>query len=120
MGSVIQVPKESEGPAAPEPAASIVHAPEKVEPTAAVTSLAKASLVLRASYGFCEPSLDAQKPSLRATYNDLTPGHHDIFCTLPQGGAKVHVTAYDLRPGAKVSLVIVPGVDGRPIIGRSE
>jgi serine/threonine-protein kinase len=102
----------------PEPAPP----PEKLEKKEAPPAppVAKASLVLRASYGFCEPSLDAQKPSLRATYNDLAPGHHDIFCTLPQGGAKVHVTGYDLRPGAKVSLVIVPGPDGRPIIGRSE
>jgi hypothetical protein len=106
----LSVPTELNGPPA--------HPAEPVP--APAPSPAKASLVLRASYGFCEPSLDAQKPSLRATYSDLAPGHHDIFCTLPQGGAKVHVTAYDLRPGAKVSLVIVPGPDGRPIIGRSE
>ncbi|HEY8926901.1 MAG TPA: hypothetical protein VIU64_21105, partial [Polyangia bacterium] len=80
----------------------------------------KASLTLRASYGFCEPSLDAQAPSLRASYNDLSPGRHDIFCTMPQGGPKVHVTTYDLRPGARASLVIVPGPAGRPIIGRTE
>ena len=91
--------------------------------TAAAPSSApeqRASLTLRASYGFCEPSLDAQAPSLRANYNDLSPGRHDIFCTLPQGGPKVHVTTYDLRPGARASLVIVPGPAGRPIIGRTE
>jgi tRNA A-37 threonylcarbamoyl transferase component Bud32 len=119
--------KVADPPAAPEPAATAV---DKVEPPpgaassvagSSVTSVAaKASLVLRASYGFCEPSLDTQKPSLRATYRDLAPGRHEIFCTLPQGGAKVLVTSYDLRPGAKVSLVIVPGPDGRPIIGRAE
>jgi serine/threonine-protein kinase len=117
--TVIPVAKAPDAPAPVEANAPSAHPPEKVEPVPAPPP-AKASLVLRASYGFCEPSLDAQKPSLRATYNDLAPGHHDIFCTLPQGGAKVHVSAYDLRPGAKVSLVIVPGPDGRPIIGRSE
>ena len=77
-------------------------------------------MVLRASYGFCEPSLDAHPPSLRANYSGLVPGPHEIFCTLPQGGPKLHVATYDVRPGARTSLVIVPGPDGRPIIGRSE
>ena len=114
-------PPSAAPPAAPAVEAIVPNKPEKVEPPPILAPApARASLVLRASYGFCEPSLDAQKPSLRATYNDLVPGHHDIFCTLPQGGAKVHVSAYDLRPGARVSLVIVPGPDGRPIIGRSE
>jgi hypothetical protein len=85
----------------------------------ATADVRKASLVLRASYGFCEPSLDAQAPSLRATYSDLLPGRHEIYCTIPQG-PKVHVTSYELRPGAKASLVIVPGAHGRPIIGRTE
>jgi tRNA A-37 threonylcarbamoyl transferase component Bud32 len=119
--AVMPVAKAPDAPAPTEANAPPARAPENVEPVVAPgPAPAKASLILRASYGFCEPSLDAQKPSLRATYNDLAPGHHDIFCTLPQGGGKVHVTAYDLRPGGKVSLVIVPGPDGRPIIGRSE
>jgi serine/threonine-protein kinase len=117
------------------PAASVAHptdekpaSPAAPPPTAPPGTTAlppsaptpKASLTLRASYGFCEPSLDAQAPSLRANYNDLSPGRHDIYCTMPQGGPKVHVTTYDLRPGARASLVIVPGPVGRPIIGRTE
>jgi Protein kinase domain len=81
---------------------------------------ATASVVLRASHGFCEPSLDAHPPSLRASYDNVIPGPHEIFCTLPQGGRKVHVAIYDLRPGTRASLIIVPGADGRPILGRPE
>jgi len=104
--------KPASAPAPTPPPTSAAVAPAAPTP--------KASLTLRASYGFCEPSLDAQAPSLRANYNDLSPGRHDIFCTMPQGGPKVHVTTYDLRPGARASLVIVPGPAGRPIIGRTE
>jgi len=111
-------------PAHPEekPGGDPAAAPTPAAPAAAppVAPAQKASLTLRASYGFCEPSLDAQAPSLRANYNDLAPGRHDIYCTMPQGGPKVHVTAYELRPGARASLVIVPGPAGRPIIGRTE
>jgi len=103
-----------------EKPASVPAAPPAAAAVAPDTPTQKASLTLRASYGFCEPSLDAQAPSLRANYNDLSPGRHDIFCTMPQGGPKVHVTTYDLRPGARASLVIVPGPAGRPIIGRTE
>jgi hypothetical protein len=78
------------------------------------------NIVLRASHGFCEPSLDDSLPSLRASYSDLAPGPHEIFCTLPQGGGKVHVATYDLRPGKRPSLIIVPGPDGRPTLGRPE
>lgn len=78
------------------------------------------SVVLRASHGFCEPSLDDHRPSLRASYRDLAPGPHEIFCTLPQGGGKIHVATYDLRPGRSPSLIIVPGADGRPSLGHPE
>ena len=77
-------------------------------------------VVLRASHGFCEPSLDDHPPSLRASYRDLAPGPHEIFCTLPQGGGKIHVATYDLRPGRSPSLIIVPGSDGRPSLGHPE
>jgi hypothetical protein len=86
----------------------------------AANAPATASVVLRASQGFCEPSLDAHPPSLRASYDNVAAGTHEIFCTLPQGGPKVRVATYDLRPGTRASLIIVPGVDGRPILGRPE
>ncbi|MEP6655233.1 MAG: protein kinase [Myxococcales bacterium] len=90
-------------------------------PTASPPVLLRtASVVLRASHGFCEPSLDSLRPSLRASYNDLTAGPHEIYCTLPQGGAKVHVASYDLRAGTRPSLTIVPGPEGRPVLGRPE
>ncbi|MBC8133119.1 MAG: serine/threonine protein kinase [Deltaproteobacteria bacterium] len=79
-----------------------------------------ASVVLRASHGFCEPSLDGHPPSLRAKYNDLAPGPHEIFCTLPQGGGKIRVATYNLRPGTRPSLTIVPGPNGHPVLGRPE
>ncbi len=116
-------------PAAGEPAASIpapgprdtaLGAAKLGEKSPVAGTAALASVVLRASYGFCEPSLDAQAPSLRASYTGLSPGPHAIFCTMPQGGPKLRVATYELRPGARTSLVIVPGPDGRPIIGRSE
>jgi len=99
------------------PPASIGAGPAVAKAPPAV---AKASLALHASYGFCEPSLDAHPPSLRANYTGLPAGAHEIYCTLPQGGPKLHVATYDLPAGARASVVIIPGPDGRPIIGRSE
>ncbi len=81
---------------------------------------ATGSIVLRASQGFCEPSLDEHPPSLRASYNNLIPGRHEIFCTLPQGGGRVHVGTYNLRPGTRPSLIVVRGPNGRPSLGRRE
>lgn len=80
-----------------------------------------ASIILRASQGFCEPSLDDGPPSLRvSTYANLRPGPHDIFCTLPQGGGKVKVQTYDLRAGTRPTLIIVRGPDGRPTLSHPE
>ena len=120
---------------APAPPASLPHkeasasaptppvpasAPPVAPPVKAPPPVAKASVALHASYGFCEPSLDGHPASLRASYSGLLPGPHEIYCTLPQGGPKLHVATYDLRAGARASVVIIPGPDGRPIIGRSE
>ncbi|HEY4187178.1 MAG TPA: serine/threonine-protein kinase [Polyangia bacterium] len=110
----------AEAPRQPAPEAVAAAPTGQTGAEKPVSGPAKASMVLRASYGFCEPSLDAHPPSLRANYSGLVPGPHEIFCTLPQGGPKLHVATYDVRPGARTSLVIVPGPDGRPIIGRSE
>src|SRR5262249_5156580 len=84
-------------------------------PAAVVTPkpVPTASLALRASQGFCSPSLDDRPASIHPSYDHLAPGVHRLFCTLP-GGAKVFVSNYDLRPGTRPNLVIVPGADGRP------
>ena len=84
------------------------------------TGAARASLELRASRGFCEPSLDQYPPGQGAKYPDLPPGPHVVYCTLPQGGPKEYVTTYVLRPGTRPSLTVVPGPDGRPMLGRAE
>lgn len=83
-------------------------------------AIAQAGIALRASHGFCEPSLDEHLPSLRATYAGLDPGLHDVYCTLPQGGPKVLVTRYDLKAGTRPNLSIVPDADGNPILARPE
>jgi hypothetical protein len=72
-----------------------------------------ASLALRASQGFCSPSVDDRPASIHPSYDHLAPGVHRLFCTLP-GGAKVFVANYDLHAGTRPNLVIVPGADGRP------
>jgi hypothetical protein len=79
-----------------------------------------AGIALRASHGFCEPSLDDHPPSLRATYAGLEAGLHDVYCTMPQGGPKVLVARYLLRAGTRPSLSIVPGPDGKPQLARPE
>ena len=72
-----------------------------------------ASLALRASQGFCSPSVDDRPASIHPSYDHLAPGVHSLFCTLP-GGMKVFVATYDLHAGTRPNLVIVPGADGRP------
>ena len=122
-----------------------VRAAERVEPTAPIADVQPASVVagdrseegaptrreaspptasagisLRASHGFCEPSLDDHEPSLRASYSGLSPGPHDVYCTVPQGGPKVLVARYELRPGTRPSLSIVPGPAGKPMLARPD
>ena len=89
-------------------------------PTAQLGAGATAGVILRASHGFCEPSLDDGPPSLRASYSGLAPGPHEIYCTLPQGGPKVHVATFPLRAGSQPSLIIVRGADGHPALARPE
>jgi Protein kinase domain len=81
---------------------------------------ASAGISLRASHGFCEPSLDDHEPSLRASYTGLVPGPHDVYCTVPQGGPKVLVARYELKPGTRPSLSIVPGPAGKPMLARPD
>ena len=56
------------------------------------------SLTLRASQGFCSPSLDDRPASFHPSYDHVAPGVHRLFCTLP-GGAKIFVADYDLHAG---------------------
>jgi len=110
----------------PEPAVAVEAPPpakpaQDEAPPPPVAVVATASIILHASQGFCEPSLDDARPSLRVSvYNNLTPGPHAVYCTLPQGGGKVKVATYDLRPGTRPSLIIVRGPDGRPVLSRPE
>jgi len=80
-------------------------------------------VVLRASQGFCSPSLDDHPASIHPSYDHVEPGVHRIYCTLPlplPHGTKVPVGSYDVRPGARPNLVIVPGPDGKPALGKTE
>jgi hypothetical protein len=86
-------------------------------------AVAPAGLILRASQGFCSPSMDDHPPSLHPSYDEVPPGSHRIYCTLPlplPAGTKLLVASYDLRPGAHPNLVIVPGPDGRPTLARPQ
>jgi Protein kinase domain len=109
-----------------EAAGADVHAVGAREGTAIVETAAhetlglRAGLLLRASQGFCEPSLDDHPPSLRASYSNLAPGTHEVFCTLPQGGPKLLVARYDLKAGARPTLIIVRGSEGNPVLARPE
>ena len=114
-------------PAPPEPAKAAepeqgpkpsTHDP--ASPAVAPPTPATSSVVVRASQGFCEPSLDAFPAAVVARHTNLTPGEHVIYCTLPQGGGKVRVATYQLRPGTRPSLIILRGPDGRPVLGRPE
>ena len=96
-------------PAPVVPAAAVTPTP----PPAPARPAPSASLALRASQGFCSPSVDDRPASIHPSYDHLAPGMHRLFCTLP-GGAKVFVANYDLRAGTRPNLVIVPGADGRP------
>jgi hypothetical protein len=92
-------------------------APATATPAPAPATVARpaptASLALRASQGFCSPSVDDRPASIHPSYDHLAPGVHRLFCTLP-GGVKVFVANYDLHAGTRPNLVIVPGADGRP------
>jgi hypothetical protein len=46
-------------------------------------------------------------------------GRHQVFCTLP-GGSRELAGSYELRAGTHPDLIIVPGPDGRPTLGRPE
>ena len=54
-------------------------------------------------------------PSTRASPS----GAHEVYCTLP-GGARVLAGTYELRAGTHPDLIVLPGADGRPTLGRPQ
>jgi serine/threonine-protein kinase len=106
-------------PAPPTLAPAVAPVAVPVPAPAPAPAAPSASLVLRASQGFCSPSLDEQPPSIHPSYEHVTSGLHRIFCTLP-GHPKAFVADYDLRAGSRTNLVIVPGADGRPTLSRPD
>jgi serine/threonine-protein kinase len=93
--------------------------PETVVPPPVNSGLANASLVIRASEGFCSPSVDQQPAKIRPIYDHIAPGTHQIFCTMP-GGAKHLAGTYELLPGTRPNLVVVPAPDGMPVLARPQ
>ncbi|HVR02651.1 MAG TPA: serine/threonine-protein kinase [Polyangia bacterium] len=119
------VPTEQPAPAA-EPASlppTAAAAPAVVPPAALAPARAApvpvAGITLRARQGFCSPSLDDRPPALRPIYEGVAVGLHDVYCT-PPGGARVLVGTYELRAGTHPDLIILPGADGRPTLGRPQ
>jgi hypothetical protein len=63
--------------------------------------------------------VDDRPGSLRANYDGLAPGPHEIYCTLPDG-RRMKVATYHLRAGTRPTLVVVQGPDGRPTLRRPD
>ena len=101
------------------PAAVAPAQPPPVVAAAPPSGLATASLIIRASQGFCSPSVDEQPAKIRPVYDHIAPGPHKIFCTMP-GGAKHLAGTYQLLPGTRPNLVVVPGPDGAPVLARPQ
>jgi serine/threonine-protein kinase len=100
---------------APSPPAPAPPTPPVARPAPVLT----AGITLRARQGFCSPSLDDRAPALRPIYEGVAVGRHDVFCTLP-GGERVLAGTYELRAGTHPDLIVLPGPDGRPTLGRPQ
>jgi serine/threonine-protein kinase len=98
----------------PEPAAATPP-----PPAPRVAPVATAGITLRARQGFCSPSLDERPAAIRPIYEGVPVGRHDVFCTLP-GGGRVRAGTYELRAGTHPDLIVLPGPDGRPTLGRPQ
>src|SRR5262249_46029969 len=99
----------------PPPAAPAAPTPAAARPAPAPT----AGITLRARQGFCSPSLDDRPAALRPIYEGVAVGRHNVFCTLP-GGERVLAGTYELRAGTHPDLIVLPGPDGRPTLGRPQ
>lgn len=76
-----------------------------------------AGIALRARQGFCSPALDDRPAALRPIYKGVSVGHHEIYCTLP-GGDRVLAGTYELQAWTHPDLIVLPGPDGHPTLGR--
>jgi hypothetical protein len=102
-------------PPPPAPVVAPTPPPAATRPPPAPT----AGITLRARQGFCSPSLDDRAPALRPIYEGVSVGRHDVYCT-PPGGARVLAGTYELRAGTHPDLIVLPGPDGRPTLGRPQ
>jgi hypothetical protein len=112
-------PPPTAAPAGPTPATPPAPAVAPPVPIAPATPAPSASLVLRASQGFCSPSMDDQPASIHPSYEHVISGVHRIYCTLP-GQPRTFVADYDLRAGGRANLVIIPAPDGKPTLSRPD
>jgi serine/threonine-protein kinase len=110
---VASPPAATPSPPPPPPA---VEAPP---PAPRAAPAPTAGITLRARQGFCSPSLDDRAPALRPIYQGVSVGRHQVYCTLPDG-SRALAGSYELRAGTHPDLIIVPGPDGRPTLGRPE
>ncbi len=122
--STVVATEPAAAPADPASPAQAATAAPVVAPPAALTPargapVPVAGITLRARQGFCSPSLDDRAPALRPIYEGVAVGRHDVYCT-PPGGARVLAGTYELRAGTHPDLIILPGPDGRPTLGRPQ
>jgi serine/threonine-protein kinase len=114
--SVVTPSTAPESPPAAAPAPTQATTPPSAAPAAPAPT---AGITLRARQGFCSPSLDDRPPALRPIYESVAVGRHDVFCTLPDG-ERVLAGTYELRAGTHPDLIVLPGPDGRPTLGRPQ
>jgi hypothetical protein len=73
------------------------------------------SVKLRATQAFCLPSLDDRPPKYSpAEYRDVTPGKHQVSCSLELNGPRIPVGEIEVGPGGSVDKQVARGPDGRP------
>jgi eukaryotic-like serine/threonine-protein kinase len=115
--------EETRAPAAPAPEPIAETAPAPVAVAAPAAELAAAprpvSVNIRSNNFFCDPSLDdntAQRSP--ATYDEVRPGRHRIYCTLPSGTRHLvtTLTIPEMAAGVPFRIQIKKGDDGVPVL----
>jgi eukaryotic-like serine/threonine-protein kinase len=98
--------------AAPVPPPAPIEEPKPVAPPPPVTG----TVELRASRAMCHPSLDGEPISATnvATYTNVKPGKHQVFCALDPRGPKQLVDEVDLKPGFGKFQRVIKVSDGKP------
>ena len=115
----VAAPVAAEAPVAPMPA-EVARASPTPAPRAATPPAPTAGTALRARQGFCSPSLgDRPLGAIRPIYEGVAVGRHEVYCTLP-GGERLLAGTYELRAGTHPDLIVLPGADGRPTLGRPQ